>query len=146
MKDSKKFLPTTKTGFSYLGNPFDESFDWNFQHEIISDAPSENVQNYLLATSNFGKSMQDDINMYVTRGRLNNAILGQKLNPTAKNIFRRQKPLELVFKDISNFDAQNPIIGSLLKEIDFGKKNIASTLIKKHQILMISRFNQGLIL
>ena len=107
---------------------------------------SENVQNYLLATSNFGISMQGDINMYVTRGRLNNAILRQKLNPTSKNIFRRQKPLELVFKDISNFDAQNPIIGSLLKEIDFGKKNIASTLIKKHQILMISRFNQGLIL
>ena len=71
---------------------------------------SENVQNYLLATSNFGISMQDDINMYVTHGRLNNAILGQKLNPTAKNIFRRQKPLELVSKDISNFDAQNPII------------------------------------
>ena len=134
MKDSKKFLPTTKIGSNHLGDPFDESFDWNFQHEIISDSPGENVQNYLLATSNFGKSMQDDINMHVTCGRLNNAILGQKLNPTAKFIFRRQKPLELVFKDISNFDAQNPMIGSLLKELE------------KHQILMISRFNQGLIL
>ena len=90
--------------------------------------------------------MQDDINMHVRRSRLNNAIFGQKLNPAAKNIFRRQKPLELVFKDISNFDTQNPIIGSLLKELDIGKKDIASTLIKKHQILMISRFNQGLIL
>ena len=90
--------------------------------------------------------MQDDINMHVTCSRLNNAIFGQKLNPAAKNIFRRQKPLELVFKDISNFDTQNPIIGSLLKELDIGKKDIASTLIKKHQILMISRFNQGLIL
>ena len=66
--------------------------------------------------------MQDDINMYVLCDRLNNPSFRQKLDPIAKNVFRRQKPLELVFKDISTFDAQNPIIGSLLKELDIGKK------------------------
>lgn len=50
MKDSKKFLPTTKIGSNHLGDPFDGSFDWNFQHEIISDALSEDVKNYFLAT------------------------------------------------------------------------------------------------
>ena len=75
--------------------------------------------------------MQDDINMYVTRDRLNNASFRQKFNPISKNIFRRQNPLELVFKDISTFDAQIPIIGLLIKELDVGKENIASTLIKK---------------
>ena len=75
--------------------------------------------------------MQDDINMYVTRDRLNNSSFRQKLDPIAKNIFGRQNPLELVFKDVSTFDAQNPITGSLLREIDVGKKDIDFRLLKK---------------
>ena len=75
--------------------------------------------------------MQDDINIYVTRDKLNNASFRQKLDPIAKNIFRRQNTLEFVFKDISTFDAQNPIIGTLLKEVDLRKKDTTSSLIKK---------------
>ena len=75
--------------------------------------------------------MQDDINMYVTRDRLHSATFRQKLDPIAKNIFRRQNPLELTFKDISTFNAQNPIIGGLLREIDVGKKDLDSELLKK---------------
>ena len=37
--------------------------------------------------------MQDDITMYVTRVRLNNASFRQKLDPIAKNKFRRENPL-----------------------------------------------------
>ena len=55
----------------------------------------------------------------------------QKLDPISKNILRRQNPLELVFEDISTSDAENPIIGSWLRELDVGKKNVASDLIKK---------------
>ena len=36
-----------------------------------------------------------------------------------------------MFEGISNFDAQNPIVGSLLPELDIGKKDLASELIKK---------------
>ena len=71
-----------------------------------------------MATSDFAKGMQDDINLYVTCDRLNNASFRQKLDPIAKNIFRRQNPLELVFKDISTFDVPNSIAGSLLDELD----------------------------
>ena len=35
--------------------------------------PPEDVQKYLLTTSDFGKEIQDDINLYITRDRLNNA-------------------------------------------------------------------------
>ena len=63
-----------------LGDSFDKSFDTVFQRSIIQDVPSKDVKNYLLATSNFGKGMQDDINMYVTRDSLNNASFRQKLN------------------------------------------------------------------
>ena len=86
-----------------LGNPFDKSFDSDFQWRIIKDFPDHDVKNYLLATSNFGKGCI--LIIYVTRDRLNNASFRQKLDPISKNIFRRQNPLELVFKDISTVDA-----------------------------------------
>ena len=78
---------------------------------------SEDIQKYILATSDFAKSMQNVINRYVTYNRINNASFRQKLDPIGKNILSRQNPLELVFKDISTFDAENPIIGSLLREL-----------------------------
>ena len=69
----------------------------------------------------------------MTKDRIDNASFRQKLDPISKNFIRRQNSLELVFEDISTFDAENPIAGSLLKELDGGKKDIASELIKKCQ-------------
>ena len=63
-----------------------------------------------MATSDFAKNIQTDINHYVTRDRINDASFRQKLDPISKNILRRQNPLELVFEDISTFDAENPIL------------------------------------
>ena len=60
--------------------------------------------------------MQTDINNYITKDRINNASLRRKLDPIKKNILRKQNPLELVFQDISTFDVENPIFGSLLRE------------------------------
>ena len=64
--------------------------------------------------------MQTDINHYVTKDRLKDTSLRQNLDPISKNILRRQILLKLVFEDISTFDAENPIVGSLLKELDVG--------------------------
>ena len=83
-----------------------------------------------MVTSDFAKSMQTDINYHVTRDRINDASFRQKLDPISKNILRRQNPLELVFEDISTFDAENPIIGSLLREIDIKEKQSDSDFIK----------------
>ena len=44
---------------------------------------------------------------------------------------RRQNPFELVFEDISTFDAENPIVGSLLREIDLKKKNSLTAILLK---------------
>ena len=75
----------------------------NFYSRIAadSDIPKEDVQKYILATSDFAKSIQIDINHYVTRDRINDASFRQKLDPISKNTLRRQNPLELVFEDIS---------------------------------------------
>ena len=94
------------------------------------DIPKDDIQKYLLATCDFAKSMQTDINHYGTKDRINDASFRQKLEPISKNIIRRQNPLELVFKDISTFDSENPIVGSLLREIDIRKKQTDSDFIK----------------
>ena len=36
-----------------------------------------------------------------------------------------------MFEEISTFDAQNPVVGSLLRELDIGKEDLASEVIKK---------------
>ena len=43
---------------------------------------------------------------------------------------RRQNPLELVIEDISTFDGENPIVGSLLKKLNAGKKLATRDLVK----------------
>ena len=104
----------------------------DFYSRITADAdiPKEDVQKYILVTSDFAKSMQADINHYVTRDRINDASFRQKLDSISKNILRRQNPLELVFEDISTFDAENPIVESLLREIELKKKQTDSDFIK----------------
>ena len=68
---------------------------------------------------------------YVTHDRLNNASFRQKLDAISKNIFITQDLLELVFQDTSIFDAQNPVIRSLLKKLDISKKDATSDLVEK---------------
>ena len=116
-----------------LANNVDSTVNSDFYGRLANDTdiPSENVQKYLLVTSDFAKGMQDNINLYLTFDRLSNASFRQNLDPMSKNIFRRQNSLELVFQDISTFDAQNPVVGSLLRELDIRKKDIASDLVKK---------------
>ena len=95
-----------------------------------SDIPDDDVQKYILATSDFAKSIETDINHYVTGDRINDASFRQKLDSISKNILRRQNPLELAFEDVSTFDAENPIVRSLLREIDLQKKQTDSNFTK----------------
>ena len=134
-KKKLKNFPAGYVGSFYRGlaDNIDTFMGSDFYGRIANDSniPSEDIQKYILATSDFAKGMQTDINHYVTRDRINNASFRQKLDPISKNIIRRQNPLELVFEDISTFDAENPIVGSLLKEPDIGKKDVTSELVKK---------------
>ena len=127
-----KNFPARYVGNFYrnLADNVDTSSDFFAQISNDTNIPREDVQKYLLATSDFAKSIQTDINHYVTRDRINNSSFRQKLDLINKNILRRQNPLELVFEDISTFDAENPIVGSLLREIDIKKKQSNSDFIK----------------
>ena len=46
-------------------------------------------------------------------------------------MWRTENPLALLFKDVATFDVQNPVIGSLLREIELSKKGKNSDLINK---------------
>ena len=119
-----------------LADNINTSSDFYSRIAADADIPKEDVQKYILATSDFAKSIQTDINHYVTRDRINDASFRQKLDPISKNILRRQNLLELVFEDISKFDAENPIVGSLLREIDIKKKQSDSNFIKLYQAIL----------
>ena len=53
---------------------------------------------YILATSDFAKGMQTDINHYMTRDRINNACFRQKLDPIDKKIFEDRTPWSLFLR------------------------------------------------
>ena len=93
--------------------------------------PSVDVQKYLLATSDFSNSMQDDTNHYITRDRINNASFRQKLYPISEKYIEKTKPSSACFSKYFYLWCGNPIVGSLLWELDVGKKDLASNLIKK---------------
>ena len=115
-----------------LADNIDNFLGRDFYGKIANDyeIPSADIQNYILTTHEFAKGMQIDINHYVTKDRISNSFR-QKLDPISKNILRRQNPLELVFEDISTFDAENANVGSLLKKLDIWKNDTASELITK---------------
>ena len=90
---------------------------------------TDDIKNFLLGTSEYARDIQSDIDLYVTRGRHNQASFRRNLDPIEKSVCRTENPLALLFKDVANFDAQNPIIGFLLREIDLGKNKTNSQLI-----------------
>ena len=77
-----------------LADNIDNFTDSDFYSRTVADAdlPREDVQKYILATSDFAKIIQTDINHYMTRDRINNASFRQKLDPTSKNIFEETEP------------------------------------------------------
>ena len=105
-----------KTFYRVWIDGIDFSLDTDFQGNIVSQAPIEDVKIFLLATSEFGKENQAEIDLYVTNDRLGEASFRRKLDPMSKSIIRNQNPVMLVFKDIflRTFDVRNLKIGSLL--------------------------------
>ena len=74
--------------------------------------------------------MQEDMNIYFTRDRLNEVSFRRKLYLITKNVIRGLNPFELVLM-LSTFGMQNLLIGSRIREIDIGKKDLAENIVNK---------------
>ena len=104
--DNAKFLFSK---LLYLNNIEDPNFQ-SFITDVINGR--EDLQKFLLGSSVISDSIQEEINL---------AVLNTKLNdPTYlhKGVLRKPNPYEVLIQDISRFNVQNPIMGTLLKEAE----------------------------
>ena len=81
----------------------------------------------MLATSDYGKNIQENINTVVTDGKFNDALVRHVLDEKNKGIFNSSTPLSVTFKDAKKFDEQNPIIGNIISHVNanqIGEKGV----------------------
>ena len=100
----------------------DFSQDNDFQQQLVTNPLSEDVKKFLLVIRNFGEERQGELDLYVTNNRLNEASFRRRLDPISKSIITNKNPIEVLLKDVKHFDVQNPVFGSLIKEVNVGIK------------------------
>ena len=59
--------------------------------------------------------------MIVTDGKFKNSSVRRVLDTKYPLVMKKSNPIDVVFKDKTKFDTQNPIIGTLLTQIESGK-------------------------
>ena len=59
---------------------------------------TDDIQNFLLRTSEYANDIQPDIDLFVTKGRFNEASIQHKLDPIEKSVWRTEIPLALLLK------------------------------------------------
>ena len=97
-----KNFPAGYVGNFYrnLADNIDNFTGSDFYSRIAADAdlPREDVQKYILATSDIVKSIQTDINHYVRRDIINDASFRQKLDQLARTFWGDRILLSLYSK------------------------------------------------
>ena len=81
------------------------------------------LQKYLLATGLLQDSIEQSLDMIVTDGVFNDAEARRELDLKYPIIMKKRNPIDVVFKDKAKFDVQNPIIGSLVAQVQENKAN-----------------------
>ena len=75
----------------------------------------------MLATSDYRKNIQENINAVVADGKFNQVIICRAPDQKIKRVFELPIPLSVTFKDAKEFDIQNPIIGNFLSQVNANK-------------------------
>ena len=85
----------------------------------------EDLQKYLLATENLNNTIEESLQLAVSHGKLNDETavrhVSERDDPKYNYFRKNDNPLDVVYREQTKFDVQNPIIGSLLKQINKGK-------------------------
>lgn len=101
--------------FPYLDNAKDPKF-LNESIDIVKN--KADLRKYLLATSDYGRNIQENINSVVRNGKFNNVALRHLLDEKNKGIFNSPALLSIIFRDVKKFDVQNPVIANLLSHVN----------------------------
>ena len=82
----------------------------------------ENLQKWLLAISDYGNEIQEDLNAIVNYDeKLNNAIVRHSLDLKDQAIFCNPNPINVTFHDMKKFDLVNPVIVKLATQVKVSK-------------------------
>ena len=82
----------------------------------------EDLKKWLLATSDYGNEIQEDLNAIVAFDeKFNNAIVRHSLDLKDQAIFRNPNPINVTFHDMKKFDLVNPVIGKLATQVRASK-------------------------
>ena len=122
-KQIKLDLPKNYGASQYIRRlPYIRNEDPNFKNSIIDIVNNRSdLTKFLLATSDYGKNIHENINEVVADGEVNQAVVHRALDQKNKRVFESPIPLSVTFKDAKKFDIQNPIIGNLLSQVNANK-------------------------
>ena len=82
----------------------------------------DDLKKWLLATSDYGKEIQDDLNAVVGYDEnFTNPIVRHSLDLKDQSIFRNPNPINVTFHDMKKSDLVNPIIGKLATQVKASK-------------------------
>ena len=77
---------------------------------------------WLLATSDYGDEIQEDLNAIVGYDeKFNNAIVRHTLDLKNEAIFRNPNPLNVTFQDVKKFDLVHRVTGKLATQVKASK-------------------------
>ena len=96
-------LPKHYEEFEYFKRlPYLAKRNPNFNNEILTKLQnSDNLKKWLLATSDFGQEIQEDVNNIVGHNEnFNNAVIRPALDLKNEGIFQNPNPLTVTFCDI----------------------------------------------
>ena len=72
----------------------------NFKNSIIDIVNSRSdLKKFLLATSDYGRNIEESINSVVANGKFNQAVVRRALDQINKGVFESPIPLSVTFKD-----------------------------------------------
>ena len=114
------FENTLVDSLGFISNKNDPAVKNNLLNAVKN---REDLQKYILATSDLGEELQKDINT-ITGGdeKFNNAVVRRALDLKNNDLFRNPQPISLLFNNVEKFHQQNPIIGKLATQINAIKK------------------------
>ena len=80
------------------------------------------MKRWLLATSDYGREIQDNLNAVVGYNeKFNNSIVRHALDLKDEAIFCNPNLINLTFYDMKKFDQVNPVIGKLAAQVKASK-------------------------